>query len=279
MSTYEDYGRAAVDYDSTRLPVGTEIVLGAMAARGVDPGDAHVLDAGCGTGSYAAAVAPHVDALTLVDANAAMLAEAKAKLSDAVMTTDTAVGLCQGVLTDLPFDDDTFDAVMVNQVLHHLGDEPDDSWDGHAGAIEELSRVLRPGGVMTVNTCSQDQLDHGDWYYALIPDAAAALRSRYAPLAALEGTMSGAGLEPSGRFVPVGEPLQGPAYLDGRAPLDEAFRNGDSAWQLASPHELEAAIGTVNALVEDGGLDAFVADHDRDRARIGQVTFVVAARP
>ena len=274
MSTYEDYGRAAGDYDSSRVALGTEIVVDAMETQGIDPATAHVLDAGCGTGGYAAAVAPHVGSMTLVDANPEMLATAGAKFAD-----DPSVDLCQSALADLPFEDDTFDAVMVNQVLHHLGDEEGGAWEHHGTAIAELSRVLRRGGVLTVNTCSQAQLDRGYWYYALIPEAADALRRRYAPLAALEALFGAAGLAPRERVVPKGEPLQGDSYLDGRSPLDETWRNGDSAWQLTSAGELDAAEHQVESLDERGALDAFVAEHDSDRADIGQITFLVAAQP
>lgn len=41
-------------------------------------------------------------------------------------------------LTELPFDDDTFDAIYCSHVLEHV---PDD-----AAAMAELQRVLRPGG-------------------------------------------------------------------------------------------------------------------------------------
>ena len=47
---------------------------------------------------------------------------------------------CQPTLADgrLPFDDNTFDAVWANGVLHHTGDTE--------RAIEEIRRVLKPGG-------------------------------------------------------------------------------------------------------------------------------------
>jgi hypothetical protein len=47
--------------------------------------------------------------------------------------------------------------------------------------FREFARVLMPGGVLTVSTCSQEQLRHGYWHYNLIPEAADALRNRYAP--------------------------------------------------------------------------------------------------
>jgi SAM-dependent methyltransferase len=48
----------------------------------------------------------------------------------------------------LPFEEGSFDWVYSISVLEHVADEP-----GHAGdtqAIEEVARVLRPGGVATI---------------------------------------------------------------------------------------------------------------------------------
>jgi SAM-dependent methyltransferase len=275
ISTYEDYSRAAADYDASRVAVGIEIVLGALQAGGIAPATAHVLDLGCGTGAYAAALAPHLGRMTLLDASEGMLAEAEATLAGLDDTCPYEVH--EGSLLDLPFGAGAFDAVVVNQVLHHLGDEEGGAWTGHTTVLAEVARVLRPGGVLVVNTCSQTQLRRAYWYYALVPVAADALRRRYAGLDGLEAAMDAVELVPAGRFVP-GAILQGPSYLDGRSPLDPVWRNGDSVWSLASDDELAAALDRVRALDEAGTLAAFVAEHDRLRADLGQVTFVTARR-
>ena len=166
MSSYEDYTRASAEYDQTRVAVGEEIVLGALTKGRVPPRSARLLDAGCGTGSYAAAVEAHVGSLTLLDASEDMLLRAREKLADA-----DGAEFHQGWLQQLPFDDSSFDAVMTNQVLHHIGDDDGGSWTEHEKVFAEYGRVLRPGGVLVVNTCSQLQLRHGYWYYTLIPAA------------------------------------------------------------------------------------------------------------
>ncbi|OWY61721.1 hypothetical protein B7486_62290 [cyanobacterium TDX16] len=277
MSTYEDYSRAAADYDRSRVAVGADVVLGAAVAAGVRLSSAQVLDAGCGTGAYSEAIAAHVASLTLVDANEGMLHQAEAKLGAAGQ-----VEVHQALLPDLPFDDGAFDVVMVHQVLHHLGDEEHDGrdWRGHRAAVAELARLVGPGGVLVINTCSQTQLRTGYWYYALVPEAADALRRRYAPLEVLEQAAVAAGLDSTQRMVPVDAVLQGPSYFDGRSPLDPGWRNGDSAWSLASAEELASALGQVQELDASpgGALDAFVAEHDGPRLDVGQLTFLTARR-
>lgn len=271
MSSYENYGAASGRYDDTRVAVGAEILLGAFASGRVPLSGSDVLDAGCGTGAYAEAVAARVGSLTLLDASEDMLSVARRKLGSA-QGLEYEVGHLQA----LPFDDSSFDALMTNQVLHHLGDEEGGDWTEHEKVFSEYGRVLRPGGVLVVNTCSQRQLREGYWYYSLIPVAAELLRRRYAPLAVIDRQAAANGLNVVGRFVPVGAAIQGPAYLDGSGPLSASWRLGDSTWSLVDAEELRAMAEQITALDRRGELDAFVAEHDAGREAIGQITFVVA---
>lgn len=277
MSTYEDYTSTSAHYDSTRWALGAEIVLGCLAGGTSPLGDVVLLDAGCGTGNYAAAVLPHVGRIEALDASHAMLAVAARKL--AVERDAGRITLSQCSIDELPFDDASVDAAMVNQVLHHLGDDPGTGWRRHARVIAELARVVRPGGTVVVNTCSQGQTQDGFWYNVLIPRAAAALRRRYAPLAVVERCMAEHGLQLLGRFVPVDGVVLGDAYFDVHGPLRDAWRSGDSVWALADADELAAAQAELTALDERGELADHVARLDARRPDIGQITFVAARRP
>ncbi|MDF2702212.1 MAG: uncharacterized protein K0S10_1156, partial [Rubrobacteraceae bacterium] len=55
MSSYENYTQKAGNYDKTREPVGTEIIVGCFAHAPVPLDRMRVLDAGSGTGSYSQA--------------------------------------------------------------------------------------------------------------------------------------------------------------------------------------------------------------------------------
>ena len=275
MSGYENYDATSRHYDHTRVPVGVEIILGCLARVGPLDGLA-VLDAGCGTGAYTAAIHERVARIDALDLSAGMLARARAKFGAEVEAG--RVAFHRGAITDLPFEDRRFDGVMINQVLHHLDDDGDAGWSLHRRVFAECARVLRPGGVLVVNSCSRAQIGEGHWYYRLIPGAARRMAARFAPLDAIEALFGGLGLAPRGRFVPVDAVCQGRAYFDGRGPLDPAWRDGDSVWALADPDELAAALDRVRALDAAGEIDAFVADADARRAEIGQITFLAARR-
>jgi SAM-dependent methyltransferase len=187
------------------------------------------------------------------------------------------VTLMPAELTELPFEDASFDAVMVNQVLHHLADEPEAGWSLHRRVLGELVRVLRPGGTLLISTTSQEQLRQGYWYYELIRAAAERLRRRYIPLETLAALLAAMGLTTE-RTVPLDAVMQGDAYFDPLGPLEQSWRDGDSGWALASIEERDEAIARVRQLAADGRVGDFLAEHDKHRPAVGQVTVIAAVR-
>ena len=275
MSAYENYTAVSADYDRTRVPVGVEIILGCLASGRCPLASLRLLDAGCGTGSYSAALRPYAGAIDAVDLNPSMLGVARAKLDG---TPGCPVALHEAGIDALPFEDACFDAVMVNQVLHHLPDSPHDGWPMLRRVLAEFARVLRPGGMAVINTCSHEQLRRGWWFASLVPDAVESMSRRHADSDVLSALLAEAGLAPRGRFVPTDAVTQGDAYFDGRGPLDPAWRRGDSLWSVVSESELDGALERIRALDEAGALDAFVTDQDRMRPSVGQIGFHCAVR-
>jgi SAM-dependent methyltransferase len=276
MSSYEDYTATSAHYDATREPIGVEVILGCLA-RGTPPlSEQTLIDAGCGTGNYSLALLEHVGRIEAVDMNDGMLEVARAKLAEAEGAG--RIGFHRAAIDSLPFDSISADAVMINQVLHHLPDEPSKGWPLTRKVIGEFARVLRPGGVLVVNFCSHEQLRRGWWFFPLIEPAAERMIERHALLLELESMIVASGFELCGRFVPTDAVIQGQSYYDPRGPLDATWRAGDSVWAMLSPEEVEAVEERVRDMDARGELENFVANHDSDRLNVGQTTFLCARR-
>ncbi|MFJ4205921.1 class I SAM-dependent methyltransferase [Streptomyces sviceus] len=106
-----------------------------LDAAGVGEGT-RVLDVGTGTGTAAVAARARGARVSAVDADAGMVAAARARGLDART----------GVLPELPYSGGEFDAVVGNFVLNHVG-RP-------RTALAELHRLLRPGGRIALTTWS-----------------------------------------------------------------------------------------------------------------------------
>ena len=301
MSEYENYAATAQSYDATRRPVGVEIIVGCCAQNKIPLREQHILDAGCGTANYTAAMSRYVARITAIDVNFDMLKLARAKFvgdgygngnSDGDDDDDDdddgngnrdddascKINFQQAAITDLPFPAATFDAVMVNQVLHHLEQKPRADFPAHQSAIAEFARVLKPGGALLVNTCSQNQLQNGFWYYHLIPDARDAMRARHAPLETLREIMQSAGITPVQTIVPVDALMQGDAYFNPRGPLDEHWRAGDSIWSTVDKKTLIEAQTKIKTLAKSNQLKPYQTQKDTTRKHIGQLSFIYGKR-
>jgi SAM-dependent methyltransferase len=276
MSSYENYTHKSRNYDKTREPVGTEISVGCFAHAPVPLGRAVILDAGCGTGNYSRAMLDYVGRIEAVDMNPGMLEVAAQKLAGE--KDEGRISFHSASIDELSFEDEFFDGVMINQVLHHLPDEAAKDIPAHRRVFAEFARVLKPGGVLVVNTCSQEQLRHGYWHYSLIPEAADALRARYVPLDELAEILVASGFAYRGRFAPVDAPIQGESYFDPRGPLSKEWRDGDSVWSLVSEDRLERTISRIQDLDERGELEPYMSRNDALRPHVGQAMVLFASR-
>ena len=274
MSSYENYTHKSGNYDKTREPIGTEILVGCFAHAPVPLDRTVVLDAGCGTGSYSNALLAYVGRIEAVDMNPGMLDVAARKLAWA----GDRISFHSSRIDELPFDNATLDGVMINQVLHHLPDDAAEGFPAHRRVFQEFARVLKPGGILAVSTCSQEQLRHGYWHYHLIPEAADALRNRYVPIDELLEILDDCELEHRGSFAPLDATVQGDSYFDPTGPLNKEWRDGDSVWSLLAEDRLNRTLSRLRELEERGELKTYVARNDAMRSHIGQVTIVFASR-
>ena len=271
---YENYHETSKAYDDTRSPVGVEVILGSFASSPKPLHKQTMLDGGCGTGNYIAAMQKQIGTIHGLDLNQGMLVQARNKFPRAA-----SVHLLQGSLDCLPYRDAMFDAMMCNQVVHHLSTgEEAEPFSRLRNLAAEAYRVLRSGGVLVFNTSSHRQLRDGYWWADLIPAAVHKIARRFPTLECMCSMLEEVGFYCRDLIVLVDEVLQGKSYLDPHGPFYKAYRDGDSTWSLTTAEELQNALTRLQAMHDDGSIVSYLQQREQLRHRVGQTTCVVARK-
>ena len=63
-----------------------------------------------------------------------------------------------------------------------------------------------------------------------------------------------------------------------QGPFKQEFRNADSTWSLATKEELEAGLAWLQAKIDAGEGEKFLAEREAIRAKIGQTTTVITRK-
>jgi ubiquinone/menaquinone biosynthesis C-methylase UbiE len=143
------FRRHAAEWDRMRkLHVADAAVEAAIRAALAERPFRSLLDLGTGTGRMLELFGPDIERGLGIDLSREMLALARAHLDRAGLKN---CSVRQGDIYDLALPKDSFDAVIVHQVLHFL--------DDGARAIREAARVLRPGGRLLVIDFAPHELE------------------------------------------------------------------------------------------------------------------------
>lgn len=130
------FATSAEKWDALRDELfGTQLELGVACCLL----DKHsiVADLGCGTGRFAAALAPFVRQVYAVDNSLEMLSAASSRLA-----VHSNVLLERGALEQLPLPSHCADTAILCMVLHYIT-EPE-------RALAEATRILKPGGKLII---------------------------------------------------------------------------------------------------------------------------------
>jgi SAM-dependent methyltransferase len=134
QAVQDQFGRVAENYRLSAVhATGEDLQRIVQLVRDQPPQQA--LDAGCGAGHTAAAIAPHAGAVIAYDLTPTMLEQVE-KLAVERGLTNLTTQL--GDVENLSYGDATFDLVVSRYSAHH--------WPRPQIALHEIARVLRPGG-------------------------------------------------------------------------------------------------------------------------------------
>ena len=150
---YTRFDRASGEYfeEITRKRYAYHYHLVQLFDR-MGPGEGkRLLEVGCGIGIDTVALARRGFDVTAVDLTEAAIEIARGRAADLGLAIDYRVGNCE----ELAYPESSFDVVYSFGVIHHTPDM--------RGAVREVHRVLKPGGVayiMVYSRCSLVNLVH-----------------------------------------------------------------------------------------------------------------------
>ena len=166
----QDYfGRHAAEWDRIRrLHTADDMVEAAICMILLERPFRTLLDLGTGTGRILELFGPHLERGLGIDLSPDMLALARNRLDHAGIKN---CSVRQGDIFDLAVPRDSFDVVIVHQVLHFL--------DDGGRAVREAARVLRPQGRLLVVDFAPHEFEflrdeHAHRRLGFPPDAVAA---------------------------------------------------------------------------------------------------------
>lgn len=135
------WDRFALVYDFAMKVQGDAAARAARDVAGLVPEGGRVLDAACGTGTFALAAAARAGLVEACDYAPKMVGRTRAKVERRGLAN---VRCSEGDVCNIAFEDATFDVAIAANVLHLL-DDP-------ARALVELRRVAKPGGLVVLPT-------------------------------------------------------------------------------------------------------------------------------
>ena len=273
-STYCDYNEVFTVYDRVRQPHGLQCILNIFRQSTVPLDEQIVLEGGFGTGAYLNQIRHHVKMTYGVEGSDEGYLQTQKKIDNAAN-----VNLQIGNILRLPFTDNFFHGYLVNQVLHHLDHKND--FQQLDVFLSESHRVLKPGGHLVINTCTQAQLDpeHSPyWHYNYIPTAASAMQRQFIPIKQLEARLTSAGFEEVKGSVPVEKIFQQEYYENPKIALQPEFRQGDSTYSFLTADDLDASNDRLTEAIEDGTVHQVMRHASKRAEEMGEIIFISARK-
>jgi len=231
---YDNYSQI---YDFTRA-ANSETVEKLIRVLHVDSGST-LLDMGCGTGNYSAALQSVARNVIGIDASIGMIGQAQTK--------SPALQLVCGNVMSLPFDSQTFDGALTVQVLHHIKNKE--------LFLKEAYRVLRKGAYLAIHTCSHSQL-RAFWCHYYFPKGLEVNLTRIPDTDEIASMLQRNGFSDIGVEICYEDDvivLNKPEYY-----LEKDYRDGDSTFALLNEEEIELGCQKLRQDISSGAIESII---------------------
>jgi len=198
-------------------------------------------------------------------------------LIDKLKKKQIFVSVEQGNICELPYENQSFDAICNNQVVHHL--RPENDFSDIRNAVKEFYRVLRKGGRCVIIWSPPD--NHAAfWWNELIPDAFEKVMQLSPTVEKLQEICTATGF---GEIViePILEEIQYDTqmYMNPANYLDiNNFKLIDSSFSLATDEELRDGVAKIKGMIANGTLDIWFKRKEDIRKQTGQAVIIYAVK-
>lgn len=198
-----------------------------------------LLDMGCGTGNYTAALQQVAKSVMGIDVSISMIEQARAKFP-------LLPFICSDV-TSLPFDSETFDGAFGIQILHHIKKKEI--------FLREAHRVLQKGAYMAIHSCSHRQM-RVFWFYHYFP------KGLEVDLARIPDSGQITSLLEKAEFSDVGiEICYHDVVVADEAPecyLNKDYRDGVSTFALLTEEDIKLGCEKIQEDIASGAVESVV---------------------
>lgn len=209
-----------------------------------------LLDLGCGTGNYTAALQQVTQSVLGIDMSIGMIKQARAKFPE--------LQLVCGDVTNIPFDSETFDGAFTIQVLHHV--KKKDTF------LREAHRVLRKDGYLAVDSCSHKQM-RAFWYYHYFPKGLEADLTRIPDSDRIVSLLERAGFSDVG--IEICYTDVGVAYETPECYLDKNYRDSISTFTFMKKKDIQSGCEKLQHDITSGATKKIVSQAEAKVAKAG----------
>ena len=212
--------------------------------------DSLLLDMGCGTGNYTAALHEAAKKIIGIDKSVGMIKRAQAKFP--------MFQFILGDITRLPFISDVFDGVFAIQVLHHIKKKET--------FLNEAHRVLRRGAYIALHSCSHSQM-RSFWFCHYFPKGLELELARTPDVGVIASLLERAG------FSDVGDKVcRNDMVVTNETPesyLDKNYRDGISTFSLLKMEEIEYGCKRLQNDITSGAISNIIQHYAAKLAIFG----------